>query len=93
MGVVMQTIKIKAQSEEQGEFIIINACDFDETIHQRYYEEGEEKQPTKLESLEAQVVELSARAETAESEAAKAKAQVAELSAELEKLKENKAKK
>ena len=38
----METIKVKPWGEDQGEFVLINAGDFDDAVHVRFGDEGGE---------------------------------------------------
>lgn len=38
----METVKVKSWHESQGEFVVINAEDFDPAIHEKWEEKPEE---------------------------------------------------
>ena len=40
---MLDTVKVMPQSEEQGDFILINKDDFDEKVHKLYVETKETK--------------------------------------------------
>lgn len=39
----METIKVKPWGKDQGDFVVINAADFDPEVHAKYEEVAEDK--------------------------------------------------
>jgi hypothetical protein len=53
-----ETIKIKAISPEQGDYVVINKTDFDESVHEIYGDDNGAEKPLTVTQLKERLTEL-----------------------------------
>ena len=50
---IIETVKIKPSSPEQGDFVLINKSDFNATVHELFDDESEAAKPASKADLQA----------------------------------------